>query len=167
MSSMRRTCFLRQCIFRDRKHCNSCAKHLEKIPAVQFEVMHRAGVEFITLRLDGQFLRDPFFPKLAHRPASCMALAARCTASTMRDRKSTRLNSSHSQISYAVFCLKKKNKIVVRDIQITLKPMLRYFIDISVNRAEPSGMFNIPILVNLRTSSGCCSVVHAVPPLLA
>src|SRR5688572_31490567 len=28
----------------------------------------------------------------------------------MVDRKSTRLNSSHSQISYAVFCLKKKNK---------------------------------------------------------
>src|SRR2546430_5327839 len=28
-----------------------------------------------------------------------------------RDRKSTRLNSSHSQISYAVFCLKKKNKL--------------------------------------------------------
>src|SRR5256886_13291526 len=30
-------------------------------------------------------------------------------ASNGRDRKSTRLNSSHSQISYAVFCLKKKN----------------------------------------------------------
>src|SRR2546429_1008491 len=28
-----------------------------------------------------------------------------------RDRKSTRLNSSHGYISYAVFCLKKKNKI--------------------------------------------------------
>src|SRR2546430_9807658 len=28
-----------------------------------------------------------------------------------KDRKSTRLNSSHSQISYAVFCLKKKNII--------------------------------------------------------
>src|SRR2546430_11116517 len=27
-----------------------------------------------------------------------------------RDRKSTRLNSSHSQISYAVFCLKKKHR---------------------------------------------------------
>src|SRR2546430_16745418 len=27
------------------------------------------------------------------------------------DRKSTRLNSSHSQISYAVFCLKKKNRV--------------------------------------------------------
>src|SRR2546430_8927345 len=31
-------------------------------------------------------------------------------ALTIRDRKSTRLNSSHSQISYAVFCLKKKKK---------------------------------------------------------
>src|SRR2546427_3063994 len=28
----------------------------------------------------------------------------------IRDRKSTRLNSSHSQISYAVFCLKKKKR---------------------------------------------------------
>src|SRR2546427_2894126 len=31
-------------------------------------------------------------------------------AATPADRKSTRLNSSHSQISYAVFCLKKKKK---------------------------------------------------------
>src|SRR2546430_7411677 len=30
------------------------------------------------------------------------------SSSAHRDRKSTRLNSSHSQISYAVFCLKKK-----------------------------------------------------------
>src|SRR3712207_9413422 len=29
----------------------------------------------------------------------------------LRDRKSTRLNSSHANISYAVFCLKKKKKI--------------------------------------------------------
>src|SRR5947209_15533132 len=29
-----------------------------------------------------------------------------------RDRKSTRLNSSHANISYAVFCLKKKKKII-------------------------------------------------------
>src|SRR2546421_9520591 len=36
----------------------------------------------------------------------------RCTAGAQRrgDRKSTRLNSSHDQISYAVFCLKKKKK---------------------------------------------------------
>src|SRR2546430_11209038 len=34
--------------------------------------------------------------------------ASRVRGSSGRDRKSTRLNSSHSQISYAVFCLKKK-----------------------------------------------------------
>src|SRR5688572_30943782 len=32
------------------------------------------------------------------------------SGATRGDRKSTRLNSSHSQISYAVFCLKKKKK---------------------------------------------------------
>src|SRR5216683_5159142 len=43
-----------------------------------------------------------------------------------RDRKSTRLNSSHDQISYAVFCLKKKKKtkaITTRPIkQSTIPP---------------------------------------------
>src|SRR5688572_31131056 len=39
------------------------------------------------------------------------------------DRKSTRLNSSHSQISYAVFCLKKKNK---RKNKITFTQTLHY-----------------------------------------
>src|SRR2546430_3542323 len=32
----------------------------------------------------------------------------------LQDRKSTRLNSSHSQISYAVFCLKKKKKRIYK-----------------------------------------------------
>src|SRR2546430_1538704 len=36
-----------------------------------------------------------------------------------RDRKSTRLNSSHSQISYAVFCLKKKKQTPIPRIHIT------------------------------------------------
>src|SRR2546421_6552587 len=39
---------------------------------------------------------------------------------TQRDRKSTRLNSSHDQISYAVFCLKKKkinNEMVRPDVR--------------------------------------------------
>src|SRR2546430_13685758 len=35
---------------------------------------------------------------------------AKGNSKQFRDRKSTRLNSSHSQISYAVFCLKKKKK---------------------------------------------------------
>src|SRR2546422_7799218 len=34
-----------------------------------------------------------------------------CPLTSSRDRKSTRLNSSHGYISYAVFCLKKKKKI--------------------------------------------------------
>src|SRR5207248_9203053 len=41
-------------------------------------------------------------PRCAHRNWSC--------APTGKDRKSTRLNSSHRTISYAVFCLKKKKK---------------------------------------------------------
>src|SRR2546427_5064674 len=40
-------------------------------------------------------------------------LFAAISYAMLRDRKSTRLNSSHSQISYAVFCLKKKkNKLI-------------------------------------------------------
>src|SRR5438477_9733905 len=38
------------------------------------------------------------------------ANAGMIKASPARDRKSTRLNSSHMSISYAVFCLKKKKK---------------------------------------------------------
>src|SRR2546430_2865644 len=34
-----------------------------------------------------------------------------CALASRTDRKSTRLNSSHSQISYAVFCLKKKAEL--------------------------------------------------------
>src|SRR2546429_2565975 len=38
---------------------------------------------------------------------------ARRRTGSPRDRKSTRLNSSHGYISYAVFCLKKKKKITI------------------------------------------------------
>src|SRR5205809_3580401 len=38
-----------------------------------------------------------------------------------RDRKSTRLNSSHGYISYAVFCLKKKKKYINKTIITTYK----------------------------------------------
>src|SRR5436309_6450821 len=40
-------------------------------------------------------------------------MAAGAADRQLRDRKSTRLNSSHVKISYAVFCLKKKNKSCV------------------------------------------------------
>src|SRR2546430_7070337 len=43
------------------------------------------------------------------------------------DRKSTRLNSSHSQISYAVFCLKKKTgtKILTRTLRLAPDALLQ------------------------------------------
>src|SRR2546430_9026939 len=46
---------------------------------------------------------------LDHVPElALLVLHQRRQQNNFRDRKSTRLNSSHSQISYAVFCLKKK-----------------------------------------------------------
>src|SRR5256885_13024046 len=47
--------------------------------------------------------------KTARRAGACCA-ARPCCAPQRIDRKSTRLNSSHLVISYAVFCLKKKKK---------------------------------------------------------
>src|SRR2546430_5731775 len=44
------------------------------------------------------------------RREESLGTIARAGQSWLEDRKSTRLNSSHSQISYAVFCLKKKKK---------------------------------------------------------
>src|SRR5688572_32303434 len=41
-------------------------------------------------------------------PVAYQMTAAHALEKALGDRKSTRLNSSHSQISYAVFCLKKK-----------------------------------------------------------
>src|SRR2546427_6912689 len=51
-------------------------------------------------------------PTGSTRCCACSAPASRSNKSRPNsgDRKSTRLNSSHSQISYAVFCLKKKKK---------------------------------------------------------
>src|SRR5699024_12590066 len=54
---------------------------------------------------------DERFPrKRTGSSASRVPPALIATVRPWRDRKSTRLNSSHVSISYAVFCLKKKNK---------------------------------------------------------
>src|SRR2546430_13112884 len=49
------------------------------------------------------------------RGSNWSARLPRCPTNT--DRKSTRLNSSHSQISYAVFCLKKKKQNHIKKIE--------------------------------------------------
>src|SRR2546427_6603034 len=77
---------------------------------------------FRSNRGDGRFVRDS--QALPEMPTSTAAVAAGdftgwpigslrrgpsvAQKLSLSDRKSTRLNSSHSQISYAVFCLKKK-----------------------------------------------------------
>src|SRR5256885_10857733 len=52
------------------------------------------------------------------RPALVDLPAGSCTGATREDRKSTRLNSSHLVISYAVFCLKKKNIVIVENMLV-------------------------------------------------
>src|SRR5256886_7334031 len=52
---------------------------------------------------------DPFYEKISERVEA--RLGGIPGGAVDLDRKSTRLNSSHSQISYAVFCLKKKRNI--------------------------------------------------------
>src|SRR2546430_12933843 len=55
--------------------------------------------------------RGEAFPYGRCRPAAQTEHMTRAEGQAHEDRKSTRLNSSHSQISYAVFCLKKKKTI--------------------------------------------------------
>src|SRR5690625_6455684 len=61
----------------------------------------------------------------AHPPEQMLALfrsfprASRQKELKMEDRKSTRLNSSHVAISYAVFCLKKKKKMTAINVMRT------------------------------------------------
>src|SRR3989449_11206855 len=56
-------------------------------------------------------VREQIVQHLAQRPvAAPLRLGPRTHAVWIPDRKSTRLNSSHGYISYAVFCLKKKKK---------------------------------------------------------
>src|SRR5690606_40745530 len=62
----------------------------------------------ITHSEEVQCVRDVWPPSRPPRRSVCCSPPVAGT--TRKDRKSTRLNSSHVKISYAVFCLKKKKK---------------------------------------------------------
>src|SRR2546430_11343882 len=73
---------------------------------------------------------------------------------TVRDRKSTRLNSSHSQISYAVFCLKKK------------KTTLMYNFTISLSTARPLALLTPFLFTPLfRSCPNCIPACYPTPVL--
>src|SRR3712207_8535354 len=78
------------------------------------------GLEFVGIGTEQQYRDIAANPDLWHGirgPMTVMRETAAYTPAMYRavmdnltpDRKSTRLNSSHANISYAVFCLKKKN----------------------------------------------------------
>src|SRR5256886_13269586 len=85
------------------------------------EVFAQTGAASRVLETDGEDMQN--------REHSCF----------FSDRKSTRLNSSHSQISYAVFCLKKKNHNEMSEINA------------NDNRAKPRGGSGRLVLAKLTT----------------
>src|SRR5258708_9564432 len=72
------------------------------------------------------------------KPEQYVLNAAAPLHSTRTDRKSTRLNSSHQIISYAVFCLKKKNENVHNDISVHGVLKTTYEADLRRNTVEPN-----------------------------
>src|SRR5215211_3722231 len=74
--------------------------------------MARANENRTTRRPD-DLRRDASEPR---EPSPCTLSGTESPAADREDRKSTRLNSSHTVISYAVFCLKKKTRsLLLRD----------------------------------------------------
>src|SRR3712207_7785543 len=71
-----------------RQACSEAAAHTVWIPAITYTELHARGLA---------------------RPRACQRMGGMVSAAG--DRKSTRLNSSHANISYAVFCLKKKKTL--------------------------------------------------------
>src|SRR2546430_10783329 len=90
------------------------ASTIDHTPKNRLKSVNRLGTTITTRRMLGRgkrrmFMGSPRSPAVLRQQGG-----ASPDAVAHRDRKSTRLNSSHSQISYAVFCLKKKkiNNIV-------------------------------------------------------
>src|SRR5581483_2570442 len=102
-------------------------------------------------------------PRLRQTSATASGLASRnaCGVGHSLDRKSTRLNSSHANISYAVFCLQKKKAsqpTIVHDsdsivgLQQTIMPILP-------NTREARSDITLFIHRN-----GCGGYRHSFPP---
>src|SRR2546430_6921098 len=75
-----------------------------------YTTLFRSDSVSLTRAVDESFERFPGMDTVLGHAGGC----GLHPFGTTLDRKSTRLNSSHSQISYAVFCLKKKKKWLSR-----------------------------------------------------
>src|SRR5437870_11462238 len=110
-----------------------------------------AGLFFFFLRIRRP-PRSTLFPyttlfRSCRRPTACRGAPFPTEMGTaLQDRKSTRLNSSHVAISYAVFCLKKKNEVdVVDDHDVArrqaadevLRPPIESCVPVDLDEAQP------------------------------
>src|SRR5205809_1080252 len=106
------------------------------------------------------FVRSPPMISGYSRPSSLL------TCSIARSEEHTSELQSRLHLVCRLLLEKQKRfKIVVIDIQITLKQMLRDFIGIRVNRAKKSCMVNITSSVNSRERSGINTILHELNPL--
>src|SRR5260221_1498443 len=75
-----------------------------------YTTLFRSGCRLVELPIWAWHWAEPGDTRVPWHRAAAIALAPQELALKRKaDRKSTRLNSSHTVISYAVFCLKKKN----------------------------------------------------------
>src|SRR5437588_8937731 len=75
-----------------------------------YTTLFRSGREGVAIDLHKAAAGEARDLTDVHSAACCWRLVSIWLMASTTDRKSTRLNSSHTVISYAVFCLKKKNK---------------------------------------------------------
>src|SRR5205085_3088333 len=108
---------------------------------------------YSTRLVNGNFVRDEFRCDAAGNPLPV-------------DRKSTRLNSSHSQISYAVFCLKKKKITLVYHAtpRFSLKDFNISYLSTAIPRPQlrlprnPSPLFKIKLIDMLMMQNQTSSI---------
>src|SRR5690554_7963202 len=91
---------------------SSCPKHTQPLSIlfINFFFLMIRRPPRSTLFPYTTLFRSSQNPVANSRIRKCPKLNGASPRSSASDRKSTRLNSSHVRISYAVFCLKKKNK---------------------------------------------------------
>src|SRR2546430_1180638 len=145
----------------DLSHLGFLAGQIGRLITIFFFFNDTATTEIYTLSLhDALPISASIRRQDGHGPVGgSLALDSNGRANCRRraDRKSTRLNSSHSQISYAVFCLKKKKKLylifklapsvcrmtflILASLLVRLVVLLPFFFFLMIRRPPRSTLF--------------------------